>query len=306
MTDSADYSGEHADYTFVPEPEPALGDNIAGVDGDLVITIPAAKYAAGKTATAQDSYLVAGNILDGVTIFGVEGTIVSPEPATGGDVVGYDGDLVIAIPAAKYAAGKTATAQDSYLVAGNIKNAVSIFGVTGTYAGEGTIALQSIQYGSITIPSGASSATATITAVDTTKSILILLGQSYSTSYPHYSAHRIELTNSTTVTCSRISNAAVAGPTAKFVCIEFASGIKSVQSGTITMPNEWAEKTATITAVDVAKSIVVYLGFTGDDTGARNWQQMKYLTLTNATTVTSTCDTNTGTNVVGFMVLEFS
>ncbi|MBU2118760.1 MAG: hypothetical protein KJ954_14325 [Alphaproteobacteria bacterium] len=75
MTDSQDYSGEHADYVHVADPEPETGDDVLGVDGELVIAIPAAKYGAGKTATAQDTALVAGNIKDAVSVFGVTGTL---------------------------------------------------------------------------------------------------------------------------------------------------------------------------------------------------------------------------------------
>jgi len=51
---------------------------------------------------------------------------------TGDDVAGDEGLLEIEIPAARYGDGKVATAQDSDLIAGNIKKDVVIFGVTGT------------------------------------------------------------------------------------------------------------------------------------------------------------------------------
>jgi hypothetical protein len=49
----------------------------------------------------------------------------------GSDVNGYDGSKTFTIPDGLYS-GKTATANDSNLLAGNIKKGVTIFGVTGT------------------------------------------------------------------------------------------------------------------------------------------------------------------------------
>lgn len=110
---------------------PLIGDDVLGDDGALVIAIPAVNYPAGKHATAQDSFLIVGNIKSGVTIFGILGTYA---PLSGDDVAGDNGVLAIAIPAANYPAGKHATASDTLLVVGNIKSGVTIFGVLGTYA----------------------------------------------------------------------------------------------------------------------------------------------------------------------------
>jgi hypothetical protein len=74
--------------------------------------------------------LAAANIKNAVSIFGVEGTHA---PLVGDNITGEQGALIIPIPAANYPAGKIATAQDNNLAAANIKNAVSIFGVEGTY-----------------------------------------------------------------------------------------------------------------------------------------------------------------------------
>jgi len=132
MTEHADYRNEAEDYAARCPEEPATGDDITGAEGALVISIPAAKYPAGKTATAKDADLSAGNIKDGVDIFGIEGTHA---PLTGNDITGEEGSPVIAIPAANYPAGKTATAQDADLTPGNIKKDVVLFGVTGTLEG---------------------------------------------------------------------------------------------------------------------------------------------------------------------------
>jgi len=53
---------------------------------------------------------------------------------TGEDVIGGEGELEFAIPAANYPAGKTATAKDADLTVGNIKSGVTIFEKLGTHA----------------------------------------------------------------------------------------------------------------------------------------------------------------------------
>jgi len=61
-------------FGVVGEYAPEDGDDVTGTDGQLAISIPAANYPAGKTATAQDADLVAANIKSGAEIFGVTGT----------------------------------------------------------------------------------------------------------------------------------------------------------------------------------------------------------------------------------------
>jgi hypothetical protein len=46
---------------------------------------------------------------------------------------GADGSITFAVPEGRYPAGKTVTAQDSDLVAANIKGGITILGVLGTY-----------------------------------------------------------------------------------------------------------------------------------------------------------------------------
>jgi len=129
MTETADHIEEVEDYAERGGETPFTGEDVPGEEGALVIPIPSANYPAGKTATAQDADLTAGNIKDGVTLFGVVG---NHAPLDGDDVDGVEGALAITIPEANYPAGKTATAQDADLTAGNIKDGVTIFGVVGT------------------------------------------------------------------------------------------------------------------------------------------------------------------------------
>jgi len=131
MTETADHIEEVEDYAERGGETPFTGEDVPGEEGALVIPIPSANYPAGKTATAQDADLTAGNIKDGVTLFGVVG---NHAPLDGDDVAGVEGALAIPIPSANYPAGKTATAQDADLTAGNIKDGVTLFGVVGNHA----------------------------------------------------------------------------------------------------------------------------------------------------------------------------
>jgi len=129
MSETTDYIEESEDYAERGGETPLTGEDVIGGEGELVLAIPAANYPAGKTATAKDADLTAGNIKSGVDIFGKLGTHA---PLVGDDVEGAEGALEIAIPAANYPAGKTATAKDADLTAANIKSGVEIFGVEGT------------------------------------------------------------------------------------------------------------------------------------------------------------------------------
>ena len=65
------------------------GANVTGSAGALVMTIPDGLYSGSKTATANDADLVAGNIQNGVDIFGVTGTVYpAPVAKTGATDVG--------------------------------------------------------------------------------------------------------------------------------------------------------------------------------------------------------------------------
>jgi hypothetical protein len=71
----------------------------------------------------------------------------------------------------------------------------------------GSSPIKSIQRGTITIPANATSATATITSVNTSKTMINFLGYNHDTAYTSYSPNivvpRITLTNSTTVTATK-------------------------------------------------------------------------------------------------------
>ena len=67
----------------------AAGSNVNGPDGSKAFSIPDGLYSGSKTATANDTDLVAGNIKCGVTIFGVTGTVPPDCVAQTGQTTSY-------------------------------------------------------------------------------------------------------------------------------------------------------------------------------------------------------------------------
>lgn len=149
-----------------------------------------------------------------------------------------------------------------------------------------------IQRGTVTIGSGATSATASITAVILANTRLVFLGYTTSVLGATVTENNcyLELTNTTTVTATH----ATAGNTivASFGIIEYWPGvIRSIQRGTnaITAGNTTAA--STVTAVNLEKSELDNLGvsFTNADaTASGPPNQQANVVITNSTTVTST------------------
>lgn len=81
------------------------------------------------------------------------------------------------------------------------------------------------------------------------------------------------------------------------------SVIKSIQYGTVTLAAV-ASATATITSVNVAKAVLIYLG-NSCGTSTVLYDAFTWITLTNSTTVTGTRSGTGNTNVVSFVVVEF-
>lgn len=163
--------------------------------------------------------------------------------------------------------------------------------------------VKSVQYGTVVL-TNVDEATATITAVNTDNAILVFLGASGSaTTNINRMLTRVALTNATTVTGTRGNG--TNAMTIAFVVIEFQPGvIKRVQRGTITIGSAAASNTDTITSVNTAKAVAIYLGHSSSNTGIddSDWLRM---TLTDATTVTATRGDTTGTLIVSYQVVEF-
>lgn len=166
--------------------------------------------------------------------------------------------------------------------------------------------IQSIQPFSITIASGSTSNTATISAVTTNNAIIIFDGcEGNNAANASRSLGYCTLTNSTTVTATRNSGTS-STCTVKGTVVEFTGAAVNVaaQYGTVTLASV-ASNTATITSVDITKAVIIYLGMSTSNGGLSTsvWTNVE---LTNSTTVTATRTGTTGTNVVSFCVLEFT
>lgn len=82
--------------------------------------------------------------------------------------------------------------------------------------------------------------------------------------------------------------------------------VKSIQSGTIAMANTDTSKTATITSVNTAKSMITLTGLSSTQ-GNTTYPhaRMARVTLTNATTVTADRGSGVDDLTVGYQVVEF-
>lgn len=169
--------------------------------------------------------------------------------------------------------------------------------------------IASIQNVEITIPINATSATATITSVTTSRTAVFYHGCNVSggtvfrESFP-----RVALTNSTTVTAFRDTLSATNTVTVRAQIVEFtASAVSSVQHGTVTIASGATTGTATITAVTTARSAVFLLGNTVSTTTSAAGTALAQVGLTNTTTVTATRgSSSTAVLTVGYCVVEFA
>lgn len=186
---------------------------------------------------------------------------------------------------------------------------------TGPLGGSGMVGLwgaasvvRSVQYGSITIAAGATTNTATIAAVNTANSVCMFLGVTSSSlsdgqTDPSIYFTRVALTNATTVTATKATTDVTYGKIVNFCVIEFAPGVtRQIQSGVVSFTGTTG--TATIVAVDVNKTWLVYGGSTTSYPAASMNTYGVRLSLTNATTVTG--DTSSSqTYTAAFMAVEF-
>lgn len=85
-----------------------------------------------------------------------------------------------------------------------------------------------------------------------------------------------------------------------------AGGVRSVQRGTIVIANASASNTATIAAVSLANTRLVWVGTAHETSiGTTNNILHAHLVLTNETTITATRSGSTGALTVGYEVIEY-
>lgn len=151
--------------------------------------------------------------------------------------------------------------------------------------------IKMIQQGTVTVASGAPSGTYTISPAITNTANVMLLWNGQTTTdnggLVSRSACLLTLTNSTTVTATRVATGAFAN-TIAFTIVEFASGVNSIQSGTITIASGSGNSNTANPAIPVgSNAFVLYQGcnISGSDT---------------ATIPQGGVTLNTGTNTVTF------
>lgn len=163
-------------------------------------------------------------------------------------------------------------------------------------------AIRSIQSGTIALTSVTSN-TATINAVVTANSILLVLSANSNNADGANCCVRVDLTNTTTITATRVGNSATTA-TVGFVVLEFEPGlIRSIQRGTIAFSA--SSSTGAITSVNTARAHVTALGMSTADAVGTMAEDEARVTLTNATTVTATKGGAGSACTVGFQVVEW-
>lgn len=175
-----------------------------------------------------------------------------------------------------------------------------LLGMGGTAA---TAYVNSVQQVSITIASGSTSNTATITAVG---ALAYIVGQGENPSQSSTSSYKsifssVTLTNSTTVTASRNSSNTDSVVIKCAVVDATSLLVSSVQFGTVTLASA-TSNTATISSVTTSLSAVFLLGFTTSQTAYSKGKCD--IVLTNATTVTATAAASSSL-VASFCVVQF-
>lgn len=165
--------------------------------------------------------------------------------------------------------------------------------------------IKSIQKVSITITSGSSTGSATISAVTVANAVVWFQGNtSTNTGSARYNqaAARVALTSATTVTATCGSSS----PTIVLdaVVVEFASGVNSIQSGTIVIPDASASNTTTLGTPVGPNAFVLYNGFTSS-AALVGWPSISpSLVLTGTTTVTATTGGSSGITTVAYTVVD--
>lgn len=203
---------------------------------------------------------------------------------------------------------------DDHLVSGYINNTTTVIfarnTATATAAQVSYTVVEcfnnefSVQRGAVTIASGSSSNTATITSVDTTRSIVLVSSQSSNTTDNEADGLVAgSLSNATTVLVERAAGPAAAAAV-RYEVIEFSSAASvSIQTGTISLSAGLASQTATITSVTTNRTWL-YCSWTAVNDGLQ--QTAVGCELTNSTTVTAYRYSNSlYANTMRYYVVQF-
>lgn len=175
----------------------------------------------------------------------------------------------------------------------------------GGGGGGGGTYVSSVQHVSITIPTGSTSATATISTVGSRAFLLFNGFQATAATDTSVAYARVELTNTTTVTAYRNSSSGSDTVTVKCVVVDATSSlIASVQTGTISIAGGGTSGTATISSVNASYTALHLLGYINSQTSLSLSNIEPVLTIS-GTTITATRQFSGNSSTVGFIVIEF-
>lgn len=261
----------------------------AGVTS-IISSIQQVSITIGTTATSNTATITSVDTTRAVLIYGgMRGTETSAGPA-------YNQTLTRA----------TLTNATTVTATRNTTSATFTTTINVTVVEFTDAAIDSVEYGSITISAASSSNTATISSVTTARSAVLYLGHTTTagTGITTSNMPRLTFTNATTITANR--SATTGDVTVNFVVVQFASGItNSIQEASISITNTNSTANATISAVTTAKTLVVYGGYTNGSGGGGNGP-MPYVYLANTTTLTAVRTGTSQTTAVNVTAIEFA
>lgn len=162
--------------------------------------------------------------------------------------------------------------------------------------------LNTVQSGSATLSAGAATGTATIpVAVDTAKSVL-MCSYRVSTAAPEF-LPSWELTNSTTITFTRVTATAAPAITIQWYVIEFTSGV-SVQRGSVSHAGATATNITIPSAITLTKAVpIISWHSSGADVGDNDFLRAHIDTTTNLQVTSSVA--GAATHVIKWQVVQF-
>jgi hypothetical protein len=193
----------------------------------------------------------------------------------------------------------SSSAMSSCLVHGVLTNATTVTATRGASSGSAVILHfcvlefnsgilnSSTQAATIQIASAGTSNTATITSVTTSQTATMYGGLITSNGSGAGNVYAYaQLTNGTTLTVTRNSNAAVT-TTVPVTVMEFkAANVNSLNRAKTTIASSASSQTATITAVNTSLTAISHLGMSDSAAGTAIGDNLGDASLTNATTVT--------------------